>query len=74
MGYLHNPTDISDYCVERHLNALRDKNRIDPICANCVVQHLKVLRNKNRIDPVCEHCFVRQNLLDWVNRPLTSLN
>jgi hypothetical protein len=30
MGYLHNPTDVSETCVVRRLKVSCDKNGIDP--------------------------------------------
>jgi hypothetical protein len=39
MGHLHNPTNICENCVVRHLKVLYDKNRIDPMCENCAVRH-----------------------------------
>jgi hypothetical protein len=38
-GALHNPTDISENCVIRHLKVLNRKNGIGPICENCVARH-----------------------------------
>jgi hypothetical protein len=37
MGYLHNPTDISENSFVQHLAVLYNQNRIDPFCENCVI-------------------------------------
>jgi hypothetical protein len=37
VGYLNNPTDISDrLCRTTSESVSNDKNRTDPICENCV--------------------------------------
>jgi hypothetical protein len=39
MGYLHNPTDISENSVIFYLKVPYNKNWINPICENCVILH-----------------------------------
>jgi hypothetical protein len=39
MGYLHNPTDISENCVAQHLKVSCGKNWIDAIRENYVARH-----------------------------------